>query len=371
MGGATISFINMLSNLKRLGIIAYIIHPDITIDKDFQEKTKGLIEKTYYIPLHPQVYGSRSDGFSYILKSYTKKILNINKIWLSKDVDAVLSIARNIQPDIIHTNSGVHHCGYFVAKELNIPHIWHIREYQTKDFAWEIYPSKETFEKYLSDSYVVTITKDLLAYFHLNKSKKARCIYNGCFNEKDISFCYPKGRYFLMCSRISWEKGHDDVIRAFSKVYNKHQDYKLLIAGFGDKKYIAQLKQLSRKLGCDLGVEFLGYQKDVTFLMDNARALIVASKFEGFGRMTAEAAFRGCITIGRATGGTKEILEQIGGFMYLDEVDELVKQMEQIIVLNDDEYKRIAETAQIQAIRLFSNEQMSNNLFDFYTKIIK
>ena len=43
-------------------------------------------------------------------------------------------------PDIIHTNTGVIHEGLKVAKRLKIPHVWHLREYQDKDFNWEAFP---------------------------------------------------------------------------------------------------------------------------------------------------------------------------------------------------------------------------------------
>ena len=40
--------------------------------------------------------------------------------------------------------------------------------------------------------------------------------------------------------------------------------------------------------------------------MSKALALFVPSSFEGFGFITVEAMFCGCLVIGRNTGGTKE-----------------------------------------------------------------
>ena len=107
-----------------------------------------------------------------------------------------------------------------------------------------------------------------------------------------------------------------DIIWAFALFFRKHVDYKLLIAGFGNESYIAQCVDLAKKLGCEKNVLFSGYVEDVRPLMDNATALVVASYNEGFGRMSAEACFRGCLLIGRNTGGTKEIMDSVGGFPF-------------------------------------------------------
>lgn len=53
-------------------------------------------------------------------------------------------------------------------------------------------------------------------------------------------------------------------------------------------------------------VVFLGMRKDIYSLMKDAMALIVPSYWEGFGFITTEAMFNGCLVIGRNTSGTKE-----------------------------------------------------------------
>ena len=51
---------------------------------------------------------------------------------------------------------------------------------------------------------------------------------------------------------------------------------------------------------------FLGVRNDVHQLMRKAKALIVASRNEGFGFITSEAMYNNCIVIGYNTAGTKE-----------------------------------------------------------------
>lgn len=370
MGGANISFLNMISGLHERNIEVYIAHPDKHIDETFKKVTQQYVKEYYYIPMHAKIYEDDWGDINKKIKNALKKMLNINGLRLVQETKAITELISMINPDIIHTNCGVMHCGYFAAKKTGIPHIWHLREYQTKDFGWNISPSKSRFISYLHDSHVITITKDILDFFGLLDDPKAECIYNGCFSKDDISEIYPKEKYFLCCSRISPEKGQDEVIRAFSILHRENKNYRLVIAGFGDEEYIKELRTLVTDLDCADKVEFIGYKENVRPLMDKATALVVASRFEGFGRMTAEAAFRGCLVIGKATGGTKEILEQTGGYLYSEGYNELAEKMKEIISLDENEYCKRMHYAIDKAVNLFSNEQAVEKIYSIYKRII-
>jgi len=365
MGGGNISFINLIQGMSSRGVEVYIVHPDKNIDSDFLARTKEYVKEYYYVPLHPQVMNHGS-SFLGRCKRVIKRLLRYDAVLLKFEIRKVKRVVKKIQPNLIHTNVGVIHSGYYSAKKLGIPHVWHVREYQDKDFNWIILPSKEKFISYLNNTYVITITRDLLKYFRLENSPKATCIYNGCFSKAEVALDMPKEKYFLCCSRVSPEKGHDEVIKAFSEFRKEYPDYKLIIAGFGPSNYIDKLKGLAESLGCSEGVSFVGYYDDVRPLMDKASALIVASRFEGFGRMTAEAAFRGCLVIGRNTGGTREILEQIEGYPFEKGVGEIIEKMRNIAELSNEDYQMKARQSQEIACRLFSNEQYVDAVYNVY-----
>ena len=106
--------------------------------------------------------------------------------------------------------------------------------------------------------------------------------------------------------------------------------------------------------------------------MKNATALIVNSKFEGFGRMTAEALFYGCLVIGKNTGGTKEIIEQVGGGFLYNDVTALGKYMEEMLsFVGTTRYKEIISNAQERIVKTFSIEQNINNIISFYEQVSK
>jgi glycosyltransferase involved in cell wall biosynthesis len=87
------------------------------------------------------------------------------------------------------------------------------------------------------------------------------------------------------------------------------------------------------------------------------------------GRRTAEAAFCGCLVIGRNTGGTKEILMATGGYLF-DHEEKLLSQMNEMALMPDELYKKVVLHAQKQAVRLFSEERYVSSVEQFYQKII-
>ena len=107
-----------------------------------------------------------------------------------------MDIVREEKPDLIHTNVGVIQEGYFVAKFLRIPHVWHLREYQDKDFNLQVLPSLKTFRKMLQKSNVITITEDIQKYFGLYNISTARNIYNGILHQDEVRNIQPKENFF-------------------------------------------------------------------------------------------------------------------------------------------------------------------------------
>ena len=95
------------------------------------------------------------------------------------------------------------------------------------------------------------------------------------------------------------------IIDAFIEKAAVDAGYKLLIAGAGETEYETYLKNKVSHSKLDERILFLGYRQDVFDLMAKAKALIVASDFEGFGFITAEAMYAGCYVIGKNTAGTK------------------------------------------------------------------
>ena len=363
MGGATLSFLSMIEGVQKKGVNPIVVGPDH--NKEFESILQAHNIPYYVVPMELHCY-ERYKGLAVI--KFPFRMLKRFLIW-HKSIAKVGEIACKEEPDIIHTNVGPIHVGHVVAHELSIPHVWHVREYGDKDFRMFEFPTVKFFRRHLASDHVICITKDLLRYNHLGTSPNAHAIYNGVRKRNDVYYNTDKESFFLCASRIEETKGHKDVLKAFAAFHERHPFWKLVILGKSEGPFVNQLKQFVADHHLNDVVSFEGHKSNVTDYMRRARALIVASHFEGFGRMTAEASFAGCMVIGRATGGTLEIMQQTGGLLFNNN-DELLSAMEQAASMPEAQYKESVLHAQHIAQQLFSEEAYVDNVYSVYNEIV-
>ena len=282
----------------------------------------------------------------------------------------LINIIEEFKPNIIHTNIGQLQLGYKVAKKLNIPHVWHIREYQDLALGMTPLPSKSVFINRLNSSinYSIAITKGI--YNHYKMKNNASVIYDGVLKENKIQFKDRKDDYFLFLGRLNEQKGISELIDAFIDFSKFNDNFKLLIAGDGSENFINNLKNKVIQSDLSKRIHFLGYRNDISELLSNATALVVPSKNEGFGFITVEAMFNGCLVVGNNSGGTKEIIEPENlGLLYIGHTD-LVLKLKEIVTLGIDYYNETIKKAQINASRLYSQEQNAIQIINLYKEIL-
>lgn len=283
------------------------------------------------------------------------------------------------KPDIIHTNVGVIHTGHYVAKKMKIPQVWHIREYQDLDFRWKPYPSKNKYLQLLThkNNYPVSITNGVYQHHSLEKNKNSQVIYDGVFDKKIMpEINTQKKKYFLFVGLVSEGKGTDEAIQGFISIAKEIPTYELWIAGGGSLQYIESLKKQCKQSGIGERIKFLGHRTDVDHLMSEAIALIVASKFEGFGFITAEAMFNGCLVIGRDSAGTKEQFDN-GFKMQGEEIGLRYKTTLQLSTILKEianngigPYLHMIRLAQETAVNLYSSQQNADKIYELYNMIL-
>lgn len=366
MDGSSISFLNMVKVLRQdYGIEPYVIHPPETEIGDMTSELQRMNIPCFSVPIFCSWFDSRLSWIKkirFFLGSFHIKYKSFKQIY---------KIAQQLSVDIIHTNVGVVHEGFWTAKLLNISHVWHLREYQDLDALRSYYPCKSFYFKLLKHSYTICITHDIQQHFNLKSEQKSRVVYNPISSIiKENQVFLPKEKYFLIANRINDDKLIEDAIYAFAAFIPKHSDFKLLIAGkASSKSYYDYLLKLVAKLHLEEFVEFIGYVRDVFSLMRPAKALLVTSRFEGFGRMTAEANICGCLVIGRNTGGTSEILNLTHGGWLFNDVDDLVEKMEYVVSLSDNEYHSLSQHAQEISSQKFSTKRHASEINCLYTSL--
>ena len=291
----------------------------------------------------------------------------------------LLDIAKTWKPDLIHTNVSIIGIGYAVAKAMQIPHIWHIREYGDKDFKYHYFGGKSAqLSRYKQKgSYTICITKDIQHYNELENEKSSKIIYNGVLNTEGYTNLVNRN-CLLFVGRLENAKGFLELIDAYAIYrYQIDKPLPLIVAGEASSKDYrekTQRKIEENQLG-DL-IQLIGMQKDMPSLYRKAKAVIVSSHFEGFGRVTTEAMNEGCLVIGNNTAGTKEQFDN-GVELTKEEIglrygtqEELVKQLVYVTKEPITTFKPMIERAHFVVQNKYTYQNNAKDVAAFYKQIV-
>ncbi|MBR4644554.1 MAG: glycosyltransferase family 4 protein [Bacteroidaceae bacterium] len=382
--------------------IAYILNTTTSYSGDskaFLSLLKGLVLKdiqpVIIVPNSDDIYQTfRSQGDKvYALKYKHSTYPNINDI---KDVflfvprilgrlllnyiatRKLISILKKENVQLVHTNVSVINIGQRAAKELSLPHIYHFREYADL-VGFRHFPSKASFLSSICEknNYAICITRGVQQYYHLNNSH-SMVIYDGVRRKSENMPISTKENYFLYVGRIEPNKGLLDLLKAYNNAQTPNYPSfpKMKVAGaFSDVSYSQIINRYIEENHLENNVDLLGERKDIDQLMQHALALIVPSKFEGFGFCMAEAMFNGCIVVGYNDTGTKEQfengLQQTGesiGFPYNNN-EELIDLLTRLSSTPDIELAPIRERAFHTVNELYSIENNVQKIHNFYKQL--
>ena len=177
INGASYSMLNLIDTLKdKCNFI--IVSPFET--GPFVDAIKSRNIEMYFVPFYRWVEVKDAD-FEIKQKNWENKYDTLNQQLALK----LASILKDKNIDIIHSNTSVVDLGYRLSKIMNIPHIWHIREFGEDDF--NMYPLcsyDEYYKKIADDNYLICISKAVGEKFKGKVSSlKLFLIYNGVDRE--------------------------------------------------------------------------------------------------------------------------------------------------------------------------------------------
>lgn len=372
-GGASKAFMQMLIGLISMGVKPLVILPNTNgLYQVLQSKDIDCIALNYRMSVYPS-YQSLKDILLFIPRLFGRIIVNnIATIQL-------ISIIKQFKPDIVHTNVSVVAIGYYAARLLKIPHVWHIREYGDLDFQLHYYPtSKVQQNRYKrNNSHTICITKDVQKHHQLEDVNTSKVIYDGVLSSSEQAYMINKKPYLLFAGRLEQAKGILPLIDAYAQYCKQHSfPLPLYLAGSGTPEYTQLIKDKIQEYEIEDKIKLLGMRNDILSLYKEAKVLIVPSLSEGFGFITAEAMFSGCLVIGNDIAGTKEQfdngLELTGKEIALryTTLEQLVRHLINITDHSTEYYEQMILRGQQVALQLYSSEQHTKSVFKFFEEII-
>lgn len=307
------------------------------------------------------------------LKAIYKSIVNY---LLEFKVYHLLKIQRF---DVVHINVGTVNFGAASALKLNIPLIWHLREFLEEDVNMTYFNKRKISKQLIAASQIIAISnavaKHFEKYYGINN---VLTVYNGIhiklrkeiFNK--VLFDTTKYKVFSIVGRITKEKGQFDAVKAFADVCLKIDNIELIIVGnIGDESYYRNICDFIDSRGIKEKVKFYKHQKDLTKVWEQTDIALVCSRREGFGRVTAEFMLNRIPVIGANSGATSELLMNHRGILYENgNIVDLSNQMLRALK-NSEQLKEYIENAYKYAFELFTAEHCASAILDTYKKLIK
>ncbi len=308
--GANRSLLCLTEGLKEFGIESFVLCPS---NGDVVKVLKERSIPFSVLPFSTWIGESRLEGLRRSMRNF-------------KALPFLIRQVRQWNADLIYTNSSATPVGALIARALHKPHVWHIREFVSLHYQQRYDWGEGAFKYFLNKAdAVIAISRAVKEVILDGLHAKTYVIYNGVISKaecetlrkKSRSFNSPSKYNFAIVGAISPNKGQEQAIRALGHIKKDWLDIRLIIAGGGWDGYIDHLKELCEKLGVNEQVEFLGYVSDPFEVYMKADAVLMCSKYEAMGRVTAEAMATAKPVIGFNSGGTPEIIEnEVTGLLY-------------------------------------------------------
>lgn len=270
--------------------------------------------------------------------------------------------------DIVHSNTSPNDIGVSLAKSLRCKHIWHVREYVDYHFHYRIYRGIPRLRKLINRADARIAISSAIKH-HWRMREDNTWIINDAVRKKADACYYPnKDSYVLFSSyNLTEEKGARVAIEAFAKSGVAQDSFRLVLMGNCKDEYKASLIQTATEQGVLSYVDFVPCQTDVKPWFAHATAYLMASRYEGLGRVTAEAMFFGCPVVAHASGGTLDLVKD-GETGYLFNTVEDCAALLRKVCESDNE--QMILRAQEFALDFLSQETYGPKIMNVYNKTI-
>lgn len=281
---------------------------------------------------------------------------------------AVQKLKRRLKEkkyDYIISNSSAVDIGARAAKELNIKHVYYIREFMEEDFGFE-YRKKIRMKKLLETSTKVVFISQAIAkkYTLLYKLKSYKVIYNGVSKDdyyiERHEILEQSTLKMIQIGTLCEAKGTKESVE-FIESARRIVDCHLTLVGNSSEDYLEDLNTYILQNSLESNVTIIPYMDNILTALEQADILLMNSRSEGFGRVTVEGMISGLLVVGRDAAGTSELISnQKNGLLFRDKQEfcDCIYDIAQ----NREKYKTIAKYGQQSACKNFQPINMAKEI---------
>ena len=282
-----------------------------------------------------------------------------------------------IKPKLVHIQSKDDFiAGTYAAKLLGIKVIWtdhaDLKHIWKNITVWYKNPVGKMVYLAAKHSQAITVVskseKKLVMLNIPQKSllnQKIKVIYNGAFDHYKSTSSREKDIYIAV-SRLVIDKGISELINAYGRIENDHNE--LWLIGDGNDRSIFKEQAQKHK-----GITFLGQQLDPTPYLEKAAYFVHPTHHEGFSLSVVEASMMQLPIIATAVGGNPEIVinNETGILVSPKNVEELASAMKKL-ASDRKQSTKLGVNARKQFLDKFEfNAIVKNDFIPLYKEILR
>jgi len=273
------------------------------------------------------------------------------------------TLLRDLNPDVVLTNTLTIPWGAIGALMLGKPHIWMVNEFGVLDHGLHFLLGFENSLEFIRHSSARVITRSRAIqqelFPQLDFPRVETIYWNIALPQEEVetdtnaTFLHPEAFHLLLSGSITKAKGQEDAIRAASElIRHRQRQVELLMLGYNpEPAYKARMEEAINTAGIGSYVRILPFQAHLTPLLKQADAVLVCSRMEGLGRTCVEAMLMKKPVIGTNSGGIPELIED-GSTGLLYSPGDYLELADQIERLMDDAELRESLAVQGQRFAL-------------------
>lgn len=370
--GASHSLLGMVRQIKKNGKY----NPIVIIPYHNNEFEKNLnAEQIEYYVVESHDMWSVALNDEHKIKTYAKELLaSIRSTRAVKQIKSIL-IERNVK--LVHVNMLT--CGLVgqVAEKLDIPVIWHMREFLEKDIGAKIVHFNKRKKIINKSKKIIAISHAVKKHFMTTFTPPIEVVYNGIsFSKNDVisrSILTENKVKVAIVGRICKNKGQFEIVKALESLHNKKGlQYILSIYGnVQEPEYKKEIQEFISMHHAEERILFMGSTPKILSVLKNQDILGVCANMEAFGRTTIEGMISGCLVIGADSGGTSELIDEgITGYKYVPhDISDLASVIWNAIQ-NKDRANEIAKQGQAYASATFTAKRNAEKVMKIYDDVL-
>ena len=372
--GASQSLLGLIDHLACSGHAAFVLLPRTgpLVDALEQRRVQYAI-----VPWRGWMSSEDFPRFRMVLSAGKGFMLNLRYVMHAEKAVA------GFRPNLVHTNCSRTPFGSMLALWLGVPHTWHFREFLGGPFSGG---TEFSLGRAISLAWirrasraVVMVSAALMKEFsgHLG-SFPTYVVHDGVMPlermRRTVAIPLPRGGLptFSIIGRFDAGKQPLVALEAVKLLRDEGVQVRLLMAGWGLPEDVRDVTRYIAENRLHRQVETPGFVSDVADVFARSHAMLMCSKCDAFGRVTAEAMAHARPVIGAEAGATTELIVHGGNgllFRTGDAVD-LAARMREIIE-TPGLLETLSRNAVETALRDYTDEHCGQELERIFLKALK